>query len=106
MGLGEGADPLQVVRHADRAAQVALAELGAAEHRVDVRVLEAGDQQLALQVHHFGARADQLADLVVADGGDPLAGDGEAGGPGAGGVGGEHRAAGEDQVGMGHEECS
>lgn len=68
---------------------------------MDVRVLEAGDEQPAGEVDDFGSGADQFAHLVVADGGDAVAGDGDGGGAAACGVHGEDRAAGEDEIGGG-----
>ncbi len=106
VGVGVGADPLQVVGHPDGSGEVADGQLGAAEDGVDVRVLEARQQQLAGEVDDLGVRADQVPDLVVADRGDPAAGDGQTGRPGAGGVAGVHGAAGEDQIGLGHGWCS
>lgn len=77
---------------------MAQAEFEARALRVDVGVLEAGEQQLACQVDDFGVRADELAHLVVADGGDPPVAHGHGGGPAAGGIDGVHGTAGEDEV--------
>lgn len=79
--------------------EVALGHLQSGGDRVDVGVLEAGDEQAACEVDDLRPRADELADLVVADGGDPVAGDGDRGGTGAGRVHREDGAAGEDEVG-------
>lgn len=79
-----------------RAGEIALGEFQARRDRVDVRVLESGQQEPPGQVHYLGARADQVVDLGVPHGGDPLAGDGHRGRGSA--LGGEHRAAGEEKV--------
>lgn len=64
-------------------------------------VLEAGNEQLTGEVDDFGPRTDQFTHLVVADGGDAVAGDGHRGGAAAGRVHGEDGAAGEDEIGGG-----
>jgi hypothetical protein len=76
--------------------QVALGEFETGRDRVDVRVLEAGQQQPPRQVDHFGPGPSEVQDLVVSYGGDAVAGDGH-GGRGAA-LGGEDGAAGEDEV--------
>lgn len=106
VGIGELADAAQVFVDSHGAGEVTLGELQAAVDGVDVGILEAGKQQLATGVDHFGTRADQLPYLVMADDRDPLPGDGEAARPGACGVPGVHGALGEDQIGLGHGWCS
>lgn len=103
VGVGVGVGPYgrQGVGRRTRAREVAARQLDARRHRMHMGVLESRDQQLAREVDDFGLRADQLAHLVVADGGDALTGDGHGGGAGAGGVQGEDRAAGEHEVGGG-----
>ncbi len=66
---------------------------------MDVRVLEAGQQQPSGEIDHLGARPGQLAQLLAADGGDTAPGDGDGGrGTGLGRLGGEDGAAGEQQI--------
>jgi hypothetical protein len=48
-----------------RPGQVALGELQARRHRVDVRVLEPGQEQPSGEIDHFGPRADQFVYLGV-----------------------------------------
>jgi len=91
-------DPAQVLGGVDGVGEVAQAEFESGALRVDVCVLEAGEQQLAFQVHDFGARADQLAHLVMADGDDPPVAYGHGGGAAAGGIDGVHGTAGQDEV--------
>ena len=88
----------QVLGRVDGVGEVAQAEFEAGALRVDVGVLEAGQQQPPGQVDDFGARADQLEHLVVADGGDPPVAHGHGGGAAAGGIDGVHGTAGEDEV--------
>ncbi|GAA1250723.1 hypothetical protein GCM10009646_43100 [Streptomyces aureus] len=101
MRLSVRGDAAPVLVEGRRAAEVALAEFQAAADGMCVRVLEAGDEQLSLQVHHFGGRADELAYLVVAHGDDPLAAYGHGGRARPGGGEGVDRAAGEDEIGGG-----
>ena len=57
------------------AVQLALQHGEAAHHRVDVGVLEAGEQQATGEVDDLGVGSGQLGELVVGpDGGDPPAG--------------------------------
>ncbi len=83
------------------AGEVALGEFLPGGDRVDVGVLEAGEQEASGEVHHLGARADEFAYLVMADGGDPVAGDGDRRRAGAGGVRRVDGTAGEDEIGGG-----
>lgn len=72
-------------------------------------VLEARQEQPSRQVDHLRLRADQVVDLGVSDGGDPVAGDGDGCRAAAfGALGprdprgsrGEDRAAGEEEIGV------
>jgi len=93
---GVRGDGVEAAHDGAGAGEIAAVELDAAADGVDVRVLETGQQQAAAQVDDFGARADQRS-RIVADGGDPIAADGHEADPAAGG---EHGAAGEDEVGV------
>ncbi|GAA3146279.1 hypothetical protein GCM10017687_74030 [Streptomyces echinatus] len=96
MGVGVGAYGGHGLLGRRPSGQIALGQFEPGRHRMDVRVLEAGQQQPAGQVHHLGARPGEFAHLRVSDGGDPVAGDGHGGGGTA--LGGEDGAAGEEQV--------
>lgn len=61
-------------------ALVAAEHLGATHHGVDVRVLESGDEQAALQVDDLRTGTGQRAHRThVGDGDDPAARDGDGG---------------------------
>ncbi len=80
------------------AGEVAAGVLEARHHRMDVRVLESGQQEPAGEVDDLGAGADQLPDLVVADGRYPAPGNGDRRGSAARRVQGGNRSAREDQI--------
>lgn len=100
MPVRVGADEPQVLPRLVGLREMALAQLDAGAERVDVGVLETGQQHLPGQVHDLGAGPDQLPYLVVADGGDAAVAHGHRGGPAEDGVDGVHRAAGKDEVGV------
>ena len=63
-------------------------------------VAEPGRDRAAAQVDHAGRRPGVLHGLPIpADRDDPVAQDGDGPGPAVGGIGGEHLATGEDEVG-------
>ena len=106
-----GADPGERLVQAGRPDQAASDHRHARERRMNVRVLESGQQGPAAQVHHLGPAADQVGDAVVggvADGDDPVAAHGHRAGPvgpdpagtsaAARGISGVDGPAGEDHV--------
>ena len=82
--------------------EVALGQLQAAGGGVDVRVLEPGQDQPAVQAQHPGRRSAQVGQVALgAGGGDPAGAHGHGVGPGPGRVGGVHRRPDDEQVGLG-----
>jgi hypothetical protein len=79
MGCGVPGDAAQVLVQVGGAGQVALAQFDTPHHGVDVRVLEAGEEEPAAQVDHLGSRAGQVADLVPTHCQDPATTHGEGG---------------------------
>ena len=63
--VGVGADAGDGVGGIRGLGEVALQELDARADRVDVRVLEAGAEQRAVQLHHAGVLVDELVRLGV-----------------------------------------
>lgn len=79
-----------------RAGQIAPGQFEPGRHRVDVRVLEAGQQQPPREVDHLRTGPGEFAQPGVTDGGDPVAGDGHGGRRTA--LGDEDGAAGEEEI--------
>ena len=72
VGFGVRGDRRQVTGLRIQIVQVALEHVDAGGHRMDVRVLEAGEEHPAGQVDHLGPSADGGTDVVVGpDEGDP-----------------------------------
>jgi len=72
VGVGVGDDRLQVVGLRVQIVQVAPEHVDAGGYRMDVRVLEPGDEHPAGEVDHLGRVADGGTDVVVGpDEGDP-----------------------------------
>ena len=93
-------DPRQGLVGGHGVVQVAAQQVDAAHDRVDVGVLEAGDQQPAVEVDDLGRGADELAQLVVGPhGGDASAAHGDACGHGLRRRGGEDPPVHEERVG-------
>ena len=87
MSLGVGPDGLDRAFATAALAEVALADLHAARDRVDMGVLEPGDEQPAGEVHDPRARPDPRRDIARGpDRGDSLADDGDRLRPRQGGV--------------------
>ena len=101
VGTGVVADRRQVLLRALERAEIAPAQFKSAEDRVDVGVLEAGDEQPPGQVDPLGPRAGQVPG-PRADREDPAVPDRHrlADRPGRA-VGGEHRPVVEEQVRLG-----
>ena len=97
---GVGSDRRQDAVPAARLANVALELIDPAADRMDVGVLEAGQEEPARQVDDPRLRADVFSDLGRGpDRDDPLASDGDGCGPRLRGVDGMDVAAGEHEVG-------
>lgn len=75
-----------------------MTELHPGADRVDVGILEAGDEQPTGEVDHLGTRADEFPQLVMADSDDPLPHDSDSGRPRASGVAEVDGATDEEQV--------
>ena len=101
VGGGVGRDPLQVLVDAARVHEVAVQLVDARRDRVDMRIAEPGGDGPPAEVDDARARPDQGRHVAVAaDGDEPAVAHGDGLGPGDRGVGGEHLAAGEDEVGV------
>ena len=100
MGRGVGPDRLEDTGPAVRLAEVALEAVDPAEDRVDVDVLEAGQEEPAGEIDDPRSRSDEVGDVGrLADRADPVAVNGDGRGPWPGRIDGMDVAAPEDEVG-------
>ena len=88
--------------------QIALQTIDPAAHRVDVGILEPGEQHAPAEVHDLRRGAELTADVsVAADGDDPAVPDADRARPGASRIHGVHGAVHEGEAGreIGRASC-